>query len=547
MLMRASKTGIALPLHHIIIAATWLAMIVGAEPAMATFKDETRFTELSVLLGPATPTGSGIKVAHVEAHAGDPIDPQTGLPLDERFDFLPNPNSAQFQDPIRSFNVILPLGTSAADISAHATSTGKAIYGNTASVAPGITDIDVFLADNWLADGFLRHGTASLPRVAAEGHESLPTAQLGSHSWIGGSSSILDNLELLQRTDWLIHQDNFVQVVGVGNGRHSPVLPLLASAFNAIGIGRTEGDHTIGTVTTVGPLYQNARTRPDIVAPGTSSTSDATASFASAVTLLIETGQVGALTLSHGSVVARDANLGNTPNVRTIYHAETTEVIRAGLMAGANRQAITEHDNNGNFDTYVVNTSNGLNQRYGAGQLDILNTYQIITAGEHDSQEQGQASEIGPRGFDYAANFGDADEANYNFTTNTSALFTASLVWNVDIDISKVLWSNNAINSDLASAATLHDLDLMIYDRANSSLVAQASSTLENTEHLYLPNLAPGAYRLSVMSKFGQSFLWDYGLAWQVVQVPEPGGGTVLLTLIVVRTAIRARTRQSLS
>ena len=63
-------------------------------------------------------------------------------------------------------------------------------------------------------------------------------------------------------------------------------------------------------------------------------------------------------------------------NGNTIYNAERSEVVKAALMAGASRSAISG---------YTANTDNGLNNVYGAGQLNIYNSYHIIAAGEQNS------------------------------------------------------------------------------------------------------------------------------------------------------------------
>ncbi len=492
---------------------------------LATFEDDTRHTALSVELGAATPTGAGVRVVHVEGHAGT-IDPNTGLPPDGEWDYIADPNYAQFLGPAKSFNVIIPPPTTAADTSTHATFTvGQFFYGNTFSVAHDVMDIDAILASHWYQDGLLRWGQPFVPRVVPPGNEILPHARQANHSWIADFQSPID-LEILSRLDWRIHQDNDIQVVGIGNSRGSPQMSLLSGAFNVITAGSVSGDHAIGTAAASGALYQPGRTRPDIVSPVYASTSHNAARISSAVSLLIETGRDGGLTLSNGSVTSRDANPSGAPNIQTIYHAETVEVIRAAMMAGANRQAVTDDDNNGNFDVYTVNTTNGLNDRYGAGQLDIYNAYHILASGEYDSREDGDLTDIGSRGFDYDTSFTDSDAANYHFTISEESEFTASLVWDIDIDITKVVWigchpSNCIDNPELPNAATLHDLDLFLYDRFDESLVASSTSLVENTEHLFVTDLAPGDYRLEVMPKASQSFDWHYGLAWQVY-VPEP-------------------------
>ena len=69
-----------------------------------------------------------------------------------------------------------------------------------------------------------------------------------------------------------------------------------------------------------------------------------------------------------------------------IYNAERSEVVKAALMAGADRTS-PNLTNSVTPNGYTVNTANGLNNVYGAGQLNIYNSYHIIAAGEQNSRE----------------------------------------------------------------------------------------------------------------------------------------------------------------
>ena len=85
--------------------------------------------------------------------------------------------------------------------------------------------------------------------------------------------------------------------------------------------------------------------------------------------------------------------------------------------------------------------SNGLDRRFGAGQLNIANSYHIIAAGEKNSLQDSSAGggQAGLRGFDYDPRFGGAagtnnDVATYYFPVQaTDAQFTFALVWNLKL------------------------------------------------------------------------------------------------------------------
>jgi len=512
-----------------------LIALMDCTPAAASvFSDESRYDDLQLLLGAGTPTGAGVRVMHVEAN-NDPNLDMDGQPLDGGFDFVPDPANADFLNPDKTFNVLIPPGTTSADISAHATgTTGQPMYGNLTSIAPGVLEIDVLLSGHWLQSGLLNAITASEPLVVPPGGGGNTIARVANHSWIGSGTSD-ESLDILQRLDWLIHTDNIIQIAGVNNSpsRDATNPCLLSGAFNAITAGRTEGNHATSTFTTLGSLYVAWRTKPDLVVPGTSSTSNSAARMTSAAAVLIQVGHDGALQLSHGSQQTRNAGSPGPPNRATIFHAENSEVIRAAFMAGASRADVTASDNAGFNDIYTVSTSNGLDARYGAGELDMVNSYEIITAGEQDSREEGNLTDISASGFDYDPSFTDADGATYDFTISVPSLLAATLVWNVDIDIDDVVEVNNEVNPNLTNAATLYDLDLLLIDRSSGTQVAGSQSTIENTENIYLPTLGAGDYSLSVVPKSGQSFTWDYGLAWRFEAIPGPGSMMVWLGLML--------------
>jgi len=222
---------------------------------------------------------------------------------------------------------------------------------------------------------------------------------------------------------------------------------------------------------------------------------------AASAALLIETSQ-------------NDHSLSNSSyssprTAATIYHAETSEVIKAALMAGANRN--TNNYRGANITNYTVDTDNGLDSRFGAGQVNIFNSYNIINGGEHDSSEDGDATDIGQHGFDYDPAFGGTagsnSTASYFFDAEIGQdLLTASLAWNLDI-------AGGTGNFD--KSATFRDLDLLLYDvTSGSSLVGSSDSTNDNTENLYQQLTVGNSYKLEVSGQ--GNFLWDYGLAWQL-------------------------------
>jgi hypothetical protein len=205
----------------------------------------------------------------------------------------------------------------------------------------------------------------------------------------------------------------------------------------------------------------------------------------------------------------------------SIYNAERAEVIKAVLMAGADRQ--TSNTTGADITDYRVastnQSANGLDKRFGAGQLNIYNSYHVLAAGEQNSAEDypSGGGTIASLGFDYDPQFGGADGTNnaatYNFSTGTGgAQLYATLAWHMDIA--------GGSGPNFSGAATLHDLDLFLYDvTASPVLVASSESLIDNTETLWETLDAGRNYRLQVVPK--GSLNWDYALAWRI----ESGSG----------------------
>jgi len=506
-----------------------VAAVLGwAAVAQAGYIDLIGYPELQAELDEASvsvPTGKDVEVMQVEA-------------ADASGDYMPKTTATDFSGKI----FIDGTGTSPS-WSGHATYVGLNFYGNTSSIAPGITSITVYEASDWVGSGFLKAGSVMAPAYS--------TARIANHSWAASMETSSANANILRRVDYLVETDDFIQVVAVNNdlsGTGDTNKPLLADSYNAIAVGVTNGKHAMGTTEEVDDPYDvEGRTKPDLVAPGWDppdgevACSYAAPMVSACAALLIQTGhdQSG---LSNGSYTLDSTR--TAPDTVTIYHAETSEVIKAALMAGADRQ--TANGRGAEITDYTAGTDNGLDSRYGAGQVNIYNSYHILTGGEHDSVEDGDATAIGRYGFDYDPEFGGAmgktEKSNttgsYSFTADFASLareLFATLVWNIDIGP-----STGPANP--VGTATLYNLDLLLYDvTSGESLIASSTSTLDNTENIWQKLVDGHDYRLDVVRGSGQGdFLWDYGLAWRVV--PEPA---TLMLLAFGALAIVARRRRA--
>ncbi len=463
-------------------------------PAHATYEDDINFTMLISELGAGTPDGTGVFVSQVEASATVGND----------LAWMPDPGNIEFNG-----KTIVDLSGAVPNVySGHATGVGRNFYGNITSTSPGITDIASYSSSHWLGGGYLRiyTGTGLV-------YQPLPSAsRIVNHSWIGNAGGY--NTDGLARLDWTIDTDETIQVVGfVGSASNA----LLSSAYNVISVNNTAAPTNSGSAN-AGGIYTSGRTKPEIVAPA-NTTSNATPRVASVAALLIEAANNNPSWSTDPTSTSTTNRNGNT-----IYNAERVEIVKAALMAGADRE--TSNSTSTDISDYRVNvadqTTNGLDRRFGAGQLNSYNSYQIIAAGEQNSDEDlaGGAGMASATGFDYDPAFGGSNGSNTTATyyfapTGGPARLTTTLAWNLAI--------NGGSSFNFNGSATLYDLDLRLFDVTNSGnwvLVASSQSSTENTENIWQLLDGNKNYALQVSRGTTQgAFRWDYGLAWKIVTV----------------------------
>ena len=185
--------------------------------------------------------------------------------------------------------------------------------------------------------------------------------------------------------------------------------------------------------------------------------------------------------------------------------------IKALLLNGAVKPA----------DWTNSNTS-PLDARYGAGVLNLFNAYEQLVGGKQGyvvatrdtissphfpTDDTGTVSVL--NGWDFNTNSSSAttDGVNHYYFNVTNSLSdasftaTATLVWNRQL-----------------SETNINDLDLFLFNVANSNLVACSTSRVDNVEHLWLPQLPPGRYDLQVFKNGGTDVVSDaevYALAFE--------------------------------
>ncbi len=488
----------------ILLAMALLVMVPAADLA-ADLKSDTGYTQLAAELGAAMPTGAAVTVTQVEAP-------------DANGHWMPNGANVQFSGKTIGDKTGGDTGSSS-----HATTVGTYFYGTATSLAPGIGAIDAYAATTtlsayyWLSLGYLMQGVTiggnpvqPMYFYSADASQRILAApsRVGNHSWVGSGGN---HGAYLRRMDFAVAADEFIQVVAVNNG--STQHHLFSGMFNALTVGRTDAGHPIGTLA-VDSVYTAGRVCPLIVAP-LSLTSYTTPAVAAAAALLVQTGRDTDLAIDPQQTHITDRS------GRVIVNAERAETIKAALLAGAQR--MTYNGVSAQIRDYrrdpAHRSGNGLDIRFGAGQLDLYNSYHIVAAGEQNNAEDDPAAggAIDGRGFDVDPFFGGLSGSNatatYRFTATAGhRRLYAALIWNLKIHGGT--WNN------WSDTATLYDLNLALYDTTPAGedrLVAASSDTQNNSEHVWRA-LVPGrGYRLEVSRPASQTdFLWDYTLAWRM-------------------------------
>ena len=244
---------------------------------------------------------------------------------------------------------------------------------------------------------------------------------------------------------------------------------MLSYSYNAIVVGVSSGDHSTGlTADPASNGYGPGRSKPDIVVGGDGTTvSAATATVSSAATILRE-------------VVAGS-------------DADRSEPMKAILMAGATKDE---------FPGWTRSPGVPLDDTFGAGELNIFNSYKIQLGGQKNgSADSAAAPDVGTHGWDYG-DIAASDDLYYDFIVDPGS--TAS-------ELSVILAWNAQIPSFSASNPSLANLDLEFRD-SSGTLIDFSVSSVDSVEHIYIQDLTPDTYTLKVSAGAAT----DFGLAWRM-------------------------------
>jgi len=458
-------------------AATIAAAMCSAVASGQTWQEATDYAMLKSRVSASLPTGAGGQISLVEFANPD------GTPPDAYYIDLASPEFTSGTDP---FGAALALtdgsGMAFKGNSGHATNVvGANYFGNSLSMAPGANNVTIYEVNHWL--GSILHYNDNSPPVAQ-------SFRVQNHSWIADSlGSTSQDLSTLRRLDYLIETGEMTAAIGANNANPAspPPHPLVfAHSYNAITVGRTDGRHSRGQTSSI---YGSGRFKPDIVAPAPS-TSTATARVSSAAALL------------HEAVAGTDA--------------ARSETMRALLMAGATKQefAAFVDPTTATVNPWNRTATRPLDDLFGAGELNIYNSYLIQRGGQHAGSVVMPAASAGTHGWDYQDRKNDSSVGDlfYNFEIpagSTAQELSIMLAWNAKIT------DTNGLPGVFTPTESLQNLDLRFYNSTASflgNLLDESISTIDNVEHIYQTNLGPGQYTLRVSGAAN----WDYGLAWRM-------------------------------
>ncbi len=355
-------------------------------------------------------------------------------------------------------------------ISSHANEVAAYLLGSTTSITPGVTGWQAYEATNYIGTGSLKGGRTLAP---------LPsTWDVENHSWGGVFAN--DNINITRKLDHRIESENVIAAVGIDNA--SSLSLLLAQGYNAITVGTSTGNHPV-----TGTTYEGAgRHKPDLV--GTAVwTSYATPIVASCATLLI--GKINA-----------DSSLAAARNPR---------VIKAILMAGATKSE---------FPNWSRTTSAPLDATYGAGEVNIYNSYHILVAGQKSASTNAHSTS----GWDNTTTGSSSKFYRLTVPSGKRANLSAILTWHRRYNVPSASADAAWFTMD---PITLANLDLVLWN-ANNAFTAtteltRSASTIDNVEHTYSTNLPAGNYLFEVAADTSSE---RYGLAWNMELSDDPNG-----------------------
>ncbi|HEX4085307.1 MAG TPA: S8 family serine peptidase, partial [Chthoniobacteraceae bacterium] len=340
-------------------------------------------------------------------------------------------------------------------VSGEATAVGS----NFASMAPGAAEVlnyEVYNFIDEIYDG------------EEEDQQTIP-AEIINQSWSYTDKNQTDQASYDVPFDNYAAETNTLFVTSAGD---DGVVLSPATMYNGIAVAAYNNGGSAGTAS--GPTY-GGRSKPDITAIA-NETSFSAPEVSAAAAVLLEAAQRG------------DAGPG------TESDASDARVLKALLLNGATKP------------TGWSNTpTQPLDPNWGAGILNVYNSYENLAAGEYaptsscagSLHSQSSTTVLPNEGWDLAS-----------FTNVRPILYYEGQANYYQFDLSSSVASSFTLSSTLiwwleANQTQINNIYLYLYDSDTGQQIAVSDSTVDNVQQLYVTDLAPGDYDLVVYKAGG--------------------------------------------
>jgi len=391
------------------------------------------------------------------------------------------PNAASF--PNQTF---VNVTNTSNGVSGHANTVAGFFYSEGDSYARSIDTVYMYSADDFILNNLGASNFGTNPFLSfATPVPVLPfTTPVASFAWVSTTTGAGAE-ELLHRYDYLAVSSNTLLVAGLNNGSGTSVPSLWGHSYNGLVVGTSLDNHSSGDTSNIFSPFgiTGGRTKPDLVSTGNLTS--------------WSTGQI-----SSGAIYL----YGVADNLGFSEITSNIDLQKAIILAGATKD---EFPGWVNHSTDPENETRSLDERYGAGEMNVLNSQRIIEGGQVTEDRK-----MGYHGWDRASVSDNVVE--YQLTIPEGVAFAElSLVACWNREVIENAFDFFGTTNYVYTPQDLADLKLEISDSAGNAIYV-SDSTVDNVEHVFAIDLIPGDYTVSVSNNSGLTIPTEYGLAWKV-------------------------------
>jgi hypothetical protein len=402
--------------------------------------------------------------------------------------------------------------------------------------------------------------------LGAAGGNGQPTASRAADvinsSWGYQSDSGNDNFTMA--VDAMARSSRKVFVAAAGNEGSGVGIPggtmrAPATGYNGIAVGAlalgTDGSYSsVAAFSSSGPqdyrgpdgIVPSVRARIDLVAPGTNFTlalyggttggntsgTDTTGGSTTSYTTGAQGTSFAAPMVAGGAGLLVDLAYDR---YAMNAHSRDGRVIKAVLLNSARK--LDGWDNGQQLQSGVLRTTRALDWEQGAGAVDLSAAFDQFAGGNITADLPGMsAGSVSRAGWDFGQ-INQGSTLDYFISSPLSAgdTLTTTLNWFVNRQYTGTASSGLLLSNEVSFA----DLSLSVWQELGNTdaLIAESNAQYINTEHLSFTLPADGSYYLRVGFARDQFDInqnvntEQFGLAWNVVAVPEPAAPVVLVLM----------------